>query len=170
MYLTTDEINLGALLAQVQSPQYGGIASFLGVVRDHQDGRSVLRLEYSAYDSMAEAECGRIVREAESQWDCVIALKHRTGTLQIGDVAVAIVAASAHRDEAFAACRYVIEEVKRRVPIWKREVFVDGTVEWVGGGSAGQRGSGAVEEAGTLMDHTAGTGGVHNPTGQSAES
>jgi len=144
MYLTTDEINLGALLAQVQSPQYGGIASFLGVVRDHQDGRSVLRLEYSAYDSMAEAECGRIVREAESQWDCVIALKHRTGTLQIGDVAVAIVAASAHRDEAFAACRYVIEEVKRRVPIWKREIFVDGTVEWVGAGAGKQLGSGVV--------------------------
>ena len=147
MYLTADAINLGALLAQVQSPGHGGIASFLGSVRDHQGGRSVLRLEYSAYDPMAEAECGRIVREAESQWDCVIALKHRTGTLQIGDVAVAIVAASAHRDEAFAACRYVIEEVKRRVPIWKREVFVDGTVEWVGAGAGGQAGSGAVEEA-----------------------
>ncbi len=147
MYLTTDAIDLGALLAQVQSPRHGGIASFLGSVRDHQGGRSVLGLEYSAYDPMAEAECGRIVREAESQWDCVIALKHRTGTLQIGDVAVAIVAASAHRDEAFAACRYVIEEVKRRVPIWKREVFVDGTVEWVGAGAGGQRSSGAVEEA-----------------------
>jgi molybdopterin synthase catalytic subunit len=147
MYLTTDAIDLGALLARLQSPRHGGIASFLGSVRDHQDGRSVLRLEYSAYDPMAEEECGRIVREAESQWDCVIALKHRTGTLQIGDVAVAIVAASAHRDEAFAACRYVIEEVKRRVPIWKREVFVDGTVEWVGAGAGGQRGSGGVKEA-----------------------
>lgn len=153
VYLTADVIDLGALLAQVQSPRYGGIASFLGSVRDHQDGRSVLRLEYSAYDPMAEAECGRIVREAQSQWDCVIALKHRTGTLQIGDVAVAIVAASAHRDEAFAACRYVIEEVKRRVPIWKREVFVDGTVEWVGGGAAGQQSGGAVEQA--ISEHGA---------------
>jgi molybdopterin synthase catalytic subunit len=141
MYLTADAIDLGALLAQVQSSQYGGIASFLGSVRDHQEGRSVLRLEYSAYNPMAEAECDRILREAESQWHCVVALKHRTGTLQIGDVAVAIVAASAHRDEAFAACRYVIEEVKRRVPIWKREIFVDGTVEWVGSGEAGKRGS-----------------------------
>ena len=113
----------------------------------------MLRLEYSAYDPMAEAECGRIVREAQSQWGCVIALKHRTGTLQIGDVAVAIVAASAHRDEAFAACRYVIEEVKRRVPIWKREVFVDGTVEWVGGGAAGQQSGGAVEQA--ISEHGA---------------
>src|SRR3954471_3081872 len=139
MYLTAGPIDLAALLALVQSPRHGGIATFLGCVRDHQAGRSVLRLEYSAYDPMAEAECGRIIGEAESKWDCVVGLKHRTGTLQIGDVAVAIVAASAHRDEAFAACRYVIEEVKRRVPIWKREVFVDGTVEWVG--------SGAVEEA-----------------------
>jgi len=144
MYLTADPIELGALLAMVQSPRHGGVASFLGCVRDHQAGRAVLRLEYSAYNPMAEAECGRIVGEAESKWDCIVALKHRTGTLQIGDVAVAIVAASAHRDEAFAACRYVIEEVKRRVPIWKREVFVDGTVEWVGSGEAGKQGSGEV--------------------------
>ena len=142
MYLTADAIELGSLLAQVQSPGHGGIASFLGAVRDHQAGRSVIRLEYSAYQPMAEAECARIVREAETQWDCAVALKHRIGTLHIGDVAVAIIAASAHRDEAFAACRYVIEEVKRRVPIWKREVFADGKVEWVGAGAGGQRGSG----------------------------
>ncbi len=142
MYLTSDPIELESLLAQVQSPRHGGIASFLGAVRDHQAGRSVVRLEYSAYQPMAEAECARIVREAEAQWDCAVALKHRIGTLHIGDVAVAIIAASAHRDEAFAACRYVIEEVKRRVPIWKREVFVDGSVEWVGSGEAGKRGSG----------------------------
>src|SRR4051794_17782951 len=142
MYLTADPIDLGTLLALVQSPRHGGIASFLGCVRDHQAGRSVLRLEYSAYNPMAEAECSRVLGEAESKWDCVVALKHRTGTLHIGDVAVAIVAASAHRDEAFAACRYVIEEVKRRVPIWKRELFVDGSEEWVGSGEAGRRGSG----------------------------
>jgi molybdopterin synthase catalytic subunit len=90
---------------------------------------------------MAEAECARIVAEAEARWPCAIALEHRIGTLQVGDAAVAIAAASAHRDEAFAACRYVIEELKRRVPIWKREYFTDGTVEWVDptrvGGSAG---------------------------------
>jgi molybdopterin synthase catalytic subunit len=170
MYLTSDAIDLGALLAQVHSPQHGGIASFLGAVRDHQAGRSVLRLEYSAYEPMAEAECARIVREAESQWDCAVALKHRIGTLQIGDIAVAIVAGSAHRDEAFAACRYVIEEVKRRVPIWKREVFADGVVEWVGSGAGGQRGSGAVEEANSLADHAAHNSGVHRAAGYSDES
>src|SRR4051794_36706776 len=142
MYLTADPIDLGALLAVVQSPRHGGVASFLGCVRDHQAGRAVLRLEYSAYNPMAEAECGRIVGEAESKWDCIVALKHRTGTLQIGDVAVAIVAASAHRDEAFAACRYVIEELKRRGALWEREGVVGGAGGWGGRGGAGEEGRG----------------------------
>lgn len=130
-YLVTDPIDLGALLALVQSPERGGVASFLGTVRNHHHGRDVLRLEYSAYEPMAEAECERIVAEAESRWDVAVALRHRVGGLEIGDTAVAIAAASAHRDEAFLACRYVIEEVKRRLPIWKREVYADGSVEWV---------------------------------------
>jgi molybdopterin synthase catalytic subunit len=138
-HLTTDPIELDSLLRQVLSPERGGIASFLGMVRDHDAGRSVVRLEYSAYEPMAEAECARIVAEAVSQWDCAVALIHRIGALTIGDTAVAVIAGSSHRDEAFAACRYVIEEVKRRVPIWKREVFADGTVEWVGTGAAGKQ-------------------------------
>jgi len=145
-YLITDPIDVVALLALVQSPERGGIACFLGTVRNHHGGREVVRLEYSAYGPMVEAECGRIVAEAESRWDVAVVLRHRVGELEIGDTAVAVAAASAHRDEAFLACRYVIEEVKRRVPIWKREVFADGTVEWVGSGAAGQRGSGTVEE------------------------
>jgi molybdopterin synthase catalytic subunit len=72
-----------------------------------------------------------VVAEAMGRWPVRIALRHRLGDLEVGDVAVAIAAAGAHRDEAFAACRYVIEEVKRRVPIWKRERFADGTEEWV---------------------------------------
>src|ERR687894_569437 len=139
MYLTHDPIELTALLAQVQSASRGGIACFLGAVRDHHGGRKVVRLDYSAYGPMAEAECGRIVHEAESRWQCAVALRHRIGTLAIGDTAVAIAAASSHRDEAFAACRYVIEEVKRRVPIWKREFYADGSMAWVGGGDAGKR-------------------------------
>jgi molybdopterin synthase catalytic subunit len=91
---------------------------------------------------MVEAECARIVAEAESRWQVAVALRHRIGRLEIGDAAVAVAAASAHRDEAFVACRYVIEELKRRVPIWKREVYADGRVEWVeAGGEAGKRGS-----------------------------
>jgi molybdopterin synthase catalytic subunit len=142
MFLQSSPLELGALLARVESPGRGGVACFLGTVRDNQGGRSVLRLEYSAYAPMAEAECARIVAEAEERWDCAVAMAHRIGTLEVGDTAVAIAAASPHREEAFAACRYVIEEVKRRVPIWKREIFADGQVEWVGGGDAGKHGGG----------------------------
>jgi molybdopterin synthase catalytic subunit len=144
-FLVNDPIDAGVLLAQVQSPGRGGTACFLGTVRNHHGGRDVACLEYSAYGPMVEAECQRIVAEAESRWDVAIALQHRVGELAIGETAVAIAAAAAHRDEAFLACRYVIEEVKRRLPIWKREVYADGSVEWVGSGAAGQRGSGAVQ-------------------------
>jgi molybdopterin synthase catalytic subunit len=145
-YLVNEPIDPNALLALVQSPARGGIACFLGTVRDHHGGREVVRLEYSAYEPMVEAECERIVEEAAVRWDVAVALRHRLGDLAIGDTAVAIAAASAHRDEAFLACRYVIEEVKRRLPIWKKEYYTDGSVEWVGSGGAGQRGSGADPE------------------------
>jgi molybdopterin synthase catalytic subunit len=145
-FLTRAPLDLGALVTRVSAPARGGIACFLGVVRDHHDGRAVASLEYSAYDAMAEAECARVVAEARARWQADIALEHRLGHLDVGDAAVAIAAAAPHRDAAFAACRYVIEEVKRRVPIWKRERFVDGSEIWVGetrrGGAAeGQRGT-----------------------------
>jgi molybdopterin synthase catalytic subunit len=130
-FLTERTIALAELLAAVQSPERGGIAVFLGLVRNHHAGRAVIRLDYSAYGPMAEAECGRIVAEAASRWDAAVALEHRIGSLEIGDAAVAIVAASAHRESAFAACRFVIDEVKRRVPVWKREYYADGSVVWV---------------------------------------
>ncbi|HET6778630.1 MAG TPA: molybdenum cofactor biosynthesis protein MoaE [Gemmatimonadales bacterium] len=145
MFLKSTALELGALIAQVESPARGGVACFLGTVRNDHGGRQVLRLEYSTYGAMAELECARIVAEAKDRWDCAVALAHRIGALEVGDTAVAIAAASPHREEAFAACRYVIEEVKRRVPIWKREFFQDGTVEWVGSGVAGQSGSQAVD-------------------------
>lgn len=131
-YLTSNPLDLGPLLARVQSPARGGVACFIGTVRNHHEGREVVRLDYSAYLPMAEAECARIVAEAESRWQVGVAIQHRIGRLEIGEAAVAVAAASAHRDEAFLACRYVIEELKRRVPIWKREVFADGSAEWVG--------------------------------------
>jgi molybdopterin synthase catalytic subunit len=137
LYLTEQPVDLGSLIAAVQSPERGGVACFLGTVRNHHGGRDVLRLDYSAYAPMAEQECARIVAEAESRWNVGIALRHRVGRLEVGDAAVAVVAASAHRDEAFVACRHVIEELKARVPIWKREYFADGAVEWVG--EAGKR-------------------------------
>jgi molybdopterin synthase catalytic subunit len=145
-YLSTTSLDSQELIERVQSPDRGGVASFLGTVRNHHGGREVLRLEYHAYEPMAEAECARIVAETESRWPVTVALRHRLGALEVGETAVAVVAAAAHRDAAFAACRYVIEELKRRVPIWKREVFTDGQVEWVG--AVGEAGSQAQEPLG----------------------
>lgn len=130
-FVQSDPIDLLALTTRVAAADHGGVASFVGLVRDHHAGRSVVALSYSAYGPMAERECATIVAEAETRWPVRIALAHRVGALLIGDAAVAVVAASAHRDAAFLACRYVIEEVKRRVPIWKRERYADGSELWV---------------------------------------
>jgi molybdopterin synthase catalytic subunit len=131
MYLTHHPIDLGSLIAQVSRADHGGIATFTGAVRDSHAGRAVTALSYSSYESMAEHECAGIVREAEARWPVRVALVHRLGDLAIGDLAVAVAVASAHREEAFAACRWVIDEVKARVPIWKRETYEDGSVAWV---------------------------------------
>jgi molybdopterin synthase catalytic subunit len=130
-HLSLHPLDLAALVDTVTAPDRGGVVTFVGAVRDHHHGRGVTGLSYSAYEPMAESVCAAIKAEAERRWPVRVALVHRLGDLEIGNAAVAIAVASAHRDEAFAACRYVIEEVKRRVPIWKRERFVDGTEEWV---------------------------------------
>ncbi len=130
-FLTMDPIAIEPLIAEVSDPGRGGIATFLGVVRDCHAGRRVVALEYQAYGPMAEAECGRIALEAEGRWSCRVGLRHRLGRLAVGDVAVAIAVGSGHRDAAFAACRFVIDELKRRVPIWKRERYEDGSEVWV---------------------------------------
>ncbi|MFI5210045.1 MAG: molybdenum cofactor biosynthesis protein MoaE [Gemmatimonadales bacterium] len=137
--LTRDPIQLDRLIARVGGPARGGIATFFGIVRDHQDGRTVSGLEYSAYEPMAEAECARILAEASAQWPVTVTLEHRLGRLAIGDIAVAIAAAADHRAASFDACRYVIEQVKRRVPIWKREDYADGSSEWVDPTRSGAR-------------------------------
>lgn len=129
--LSERPIDVALLIERVESDDRGGVAVFLGTVRNHHAGREVERLEYSAYGPMAEAECARIVAEAERMWGAAVAVEHRIGALGIGEVSVAVAAAAAHRDEAFAACRYVIDEMKLRVPIWKREYYTDGSVAWV---------------------------------------
>ena len=136
-FLSEHPLDPAELMARLRNPEHGGIASFVGVVRSSHQGRDVVRLEYSAYHDMAEAECARVVHETETRWPVQVALAHRVGTLEVGEAAVVVVAAGAHRDEAFAACRHVIEELKRRVPIWKREHFADGGVDWVGAGGQG---------------------------------
>lgn len=114
----------------------GAITTFLGVVRNHNQGRKVQYLEYESYDALALRAFERIAAEVSERWpDVRLALHHRTGRIEIGDASVAIVAGSPHRGHAFAACRYTIERVKQIVPIWKREVF-DGGEVWIEGATA----------------------------------
>lgn len=125
--LSTDEA-----LALVKRPGAGGLALFVGVVRDENAGRAVTKLEYSAYASMAKREMTKIVEEIEREWDGVrAAVLHRIGMLDVGDAAVICVASAPHRGEAFQACRELIDRIKSRVPIWKREIGPDGEA-WVG--------------------------------------
>ena len=121
-----------SLLGEVASHQRGATVLFLGTVRDMNDGEEVTALDYSAYGAMADSELRSIVEEAMSRWPGAdVVVEHRTGALRLGDTSVAIAAAHAHRAEAFDAARYVIEELKKRLPIWKREHYVDGRTEWV---------------------------------------
>lgn len=130
MYLTRERIDAIRLLSE-GGTRAGASVLFLGIVRDHSEGRRVLFLEYEAYEEMAERMLREIVARAFSQWGIEeIKLVHRLGRLELGEIAVAIEVRSAHRDEAYAASRFLIEELKHNVPIWKKEFFADGTSEW----------------------------------------
>ena len=119
-------------ITTVSTPNVGGIDVFLGAVRNHNDGRAVTRLEYHAYVSMAEKEMQRIAEEIAREIPGVrLAALHRIGALGVGDLAVVCAAGAVHRGEAFAACRALIDRIKHRVPIWKREHGPDGPY-WVG--------------------------------------
>jgi molybdopterin synthase catalytic subunit len=128
------EPSLDRCVAAVRSPDAGGIVTFTGMVRRRSQGRAVERLEYEAYGAMADKVFAELCAEIEVEWPgAVIALEHRVGKLVVGDVAVVIAAAAPHRAEAFAACRAMIDRLKQRAPIWKKEIGPDG-VEWVGMG------------------------------------
>ena len=130
--LSESPLDVAELVAQVSRRDAGGIDLFLGVVRDHNDGRAVTLLEYEAYAPMAVAEMERIVAEIERDVpESRVAVAHRVGALRVGDLAVICAASAPHRGEAFAACRRAIDEIKHRVPIWKREHGPEGAY-WVG--------------------------------------
>ena len=134
--LVDGPIDLAALIAEVAHTSTGATLLFVGTVRDVNDGRGVSGMEYSAYRSMAERELADIVREAAKQFATEhIVVEHRLGTLELGEASVAIAVAHPHRGAAYDANRYVIEQLKQRVPIWKLEHYVDGTREWVGAGT-----------------------------------
>ena len=130
-YLTRRPIEPEALLAAVRDAGLGGTALFLGTVRRGTEDGPVAGIEYTAYEEMVVAEFDRIVSEARQRWPGGrVAACHRLGTVRAGEASIAIAAAMPHRADAFAACRYVIEEVKRRLPVWKQEVMDDGTRRW----------------------------------------
>jgi molybdopterin synthase catalytic subunit len=138
--LQSAPVDAAELIGAVRSGADGALALFLGTVRDENRGRRVLHLEYHAYDAMALSEMARIVDEARSRFAVsAVALVHRTGRLEIGEVSVAVAVAACHRAEAFAACRFLIDTLKRTVPIWKKEFFAGGEA-WLEG--PGDRGGG----------------------------
>ena len=130
--LTREAIDPQRAIKLVESDDCGAVFLFLGTVRDHNEGSRVRGIEYSAYDQMAELELNRIANEAASRFLVDrIAVEHRIGELGVGEVSVAVAVAHGHRSPALDAGRYLIEELKKRVPIWKKELYEDGRREWV---------------------------------------
>jgi len=131
-FLTGQPLDGTALLAEVASPGCGGTVLFLGTVRSSPEDGDVEGIDYSAYPEMAESEFDRIVAEALARWPAArIALRHRTGWVPVGEASIAIAVACPHRAEAYDVSRHLIEETKKRVPIWKKEQFASGESRWV---------------------------------------
>ena len=131
MYLTFSPIDVAAMLLEAR-PSDGGVCLFLGVVRNENEGRPTVGIQYEAYGPMAEAEMEKIARALEREWnETRVHIEHRVGTLRVGEVSVAVLATSPHRAAAFEACRAAIDRIKTTVPIWKKELHPDGSSEWV---------------------------------------
>ena len=131
IHITDQPLNLKAVVEAVAQPSQGGLNVFIGNVRDQTKGKSVMRLEYEAYEPMAISEMTKIARQVQEKWPLAhIAIHHRVGVLQIGEAAVIIAVSTPHRAQAFAACQFAIDTLKETVPIWKKEFFDDGAV-WV---------------------------------------
>ncbi len=130
--LSKEAIEIEPLRRLFADARAGAVATFEGRVRNHNDGRPVLGLDYEAYEALAVEEAETIMKEATDRFGLYKACcVHRVGSLRVGDLAVWVGVSGAHRAEAFAACQYIIDAVKHRLPIWKRERYADGSVEWV---------------------------------------
>ena len=130
--ITSVDIAVDELRDQIMNPESGGMCVFEGWVRNENEGRSVQRLEYEVYAPLAIIEGEKVVAEAKKRFPFLAAsCVHRSGLLEIGDCAVWVGVSAPHRDEAFKACRYIIDEIKVRLPIWKKEHYVDGDSGWV---------------------------------------
>lgn len=133
-FITRNIIDTNALLAEVSAPAHGAVTLFLGVVREQNDDRAVSGMRYDAYEQMAHDVLNEIVREAErAMGEGALVAVHRIGELSVGDVSVAIAAGAPHRAPVYDASRLVIEEIKKRLPVWKQEHYIDGAVEWLPG-------------------------------------
>ncbi len=131
-WLTADPIEVNDVISKVVRPEAGAISTFIGVAREFTQGKRTLYLEYQAYVPMAEKKLAEIAAEIEQKWsNTKTAIAHRTGRLDISEVAVAIAVSTPHRNDAFEASRYAIERIKEIVPIWKKEHWEDGT-QWIG--------------------------------------
>lgn len=143
-----EPIQPAQVLARVGADQDGASLLFVGVVRDHNDGRPVTGVHYDAYEEMAVRVLEEIVREAEESFGTDrIAVLHRIGDLTIGEVSVAIAVSTPHRAESYEASRFIIEEIKRRLPVWKKEQYTDGAMEWVEGTKPAPASTGAGDGA-----------------------
>ena len=132
--ITTDPIQPDALFEWVQKPHHGAVVTFAGIVRDNADGKPTLRLEYEAYAEMAEKKMREVGDEIRERWGIEdVAMIHRVGMLEIGEISILIAVATPHRNPAFEACSYAIDRIKQVVPIWKKEIREDGAEEWVEG-------------------------------------
>jgi len=133
--LTRDEIDPSKVVRSVGDPGAGAVVLFLGTVRDNSEARSVERIEYEAYEPMAEKRLAKADQEVRRRWPATtgVTIVHRLGDLAVGEVSVAVAVSSPHRAEAFEACRHAIETIKRDAPIWKREKLGDGSEVWVEG-------------------------------------
>ncbi len=133
MFCVTDQpLNLQELVDFVTDAEAGAITTFIGTTRNNNEGRRVMALDYDAYPEMAEKELKRIGEDASMKWPiCRMAIAHRIGPVQITQASVMIAVSAAHRDAAFAACRFAIEEIKKTVPIWKKELYEGGEL-WIG--------------------------------------
>jgi molybdopterin synthase catalytic subunit len=130
--LTDSAIDPPVLLASLGDARAGAWVTFEGRVREENDGRAVRRLDYEAYTPLAEKEGGNVVREAREKFSILGAVcVHRTGSLALGEIAVFVAVTAGHRDASFEACRYIIDEIKARLPIWKKEHYADGASEWI---------------------------------------
>jgi molybdopterin synthase catalytic subunit len=130
--IVAEPIDVRALIERVRTDACGAVAAFLGVVREQHEGRRVRGLSYEAYPAMALEEMREIASEAAARYGpCEIAIVHRTGELGIGEASVAVTVGAPHRAAAFDACEYAIDELKRRVEIWKKEHYLDGEATWV---------------------------------------